>query len=132
MIRRQRPRYVVVADLVKVALVLAFAAYALHILTAGHDDITGQPLPTPTVQAPEPSKAERMAADKDRCWQGGDDPLAELPGHAVVRFTNGPRLGEVVYTANPELVEAAFNEALTIAGYGDTLSQLIDPVALCI
>lgn len=133
---RQRPPYVKAAELVKVAAGLLLAAYLVHLLTAGPQAIIKPMPPTPATTAPtadlEPTRAERLAADKTHCWQEGDEPLAPLPGHAVVRFTNGPRLGETVYTADPELVGAAFDEALTLAGYADKLSQLIDPVALCV
>lgn len=75
-----------------------------------------------------PAPVTPLQAHRGQCWTGDESPLAELPGAAVVRYA---ATGRVAYTRNPADVDAAFNEALASAGYGDTMSARLDPIALC-
>lgn len=40
--------------------------------------------------------------------------------------------GDVIYTTRHGMVDEAFAEALADAGYGDRVSDRLDPVALCV
>ena len=69
-----------------------------------------------------------LSQHKDDCWSMNDQPKADLPGGAIIQFTNG----RTIYTQKHILVDAAFNEALAAIGYGDITSDEFDVIALCI
>lgn len=129
-----------ITSLLKLVAILAVAAYMVHVLTAGHDNITNT---TPNAgrevmdirEPAENSPAAVMSQKKvqKQCWTKDEAPKAELPGAAVVQFKSG--YTEYVTNDTPrgfKLVDAAFNEALAAIGYGDKTSDKIDVIALCI
>lgn len=65
----------------------------------------------------------------EQCWTEKDEPLADLPGHAIVQFDSG----KTIYTGKHALVDAAFNEALAAIGYADHRDNLpfSNVIALC-
>jgi hypothetical protein len=111
------PRLVQVLKWVAVFLTCYYLA---HIMTAGADEIVAGP---PRTDLDVPAAGSELLAEHDAdCWQGGDEPLAELPGAAIVRFPSG----EVVYTQQHDLVDRAFTEVL---GHDD---RRLDTIALCL
>lgn len=129
-----------IVSLLKLVAVLAIAAYMVHVLTAGQDNIINS---TPNqgrevmdIREAAPHSPDAVMSQKKvqkECWTKDEDPKAELPGAAVVQFKSG--YTEYVTNDTPKgwkLVDAAFNEALANIGFGDKVSDLIDPIALCI
>lgn len=129
-----------ITSLLKLVAILAVAAYMVHVLTAGQDNITNT---TPNagrevMDIREPAKNSPSAVMSQKkvqkqCWTMDEAPKAELPGAAVVQFKSG--YTEYVTNETPrgfKLVDAAFNEALAAVGYGDVVSEKIDVIALCI
>lgn len=51
----------------------------IHWLTAGHDDIIGQPI------LEQPVKTEL----REGCWRSGDTPQASIPGHVIWQHPDG-------------------------------------------
>lgn len=89
----------------------------------------GAEFTSPPARPEAPSEAERLLIEHaDECWQGHEAALAELPSAAIVRFTDG----RVAYVTRPVLVDEAFAEVLSGIGYGDRVSDRLDPVALCL
>lgn len=85
---------------------------------------------TPVTETPD----YVLAKHKNTCWTSDQSPKADLPGAAIVQFTDTYR---TVYVENTtprgfKLVDAAFNEALAAVGYGDVTSDKIDVIALCV
>lgn len=119
--------------LVKGLALVAISFLAVHWLVGGQGIITATPgeLPSQTQvdRAPTQSLAEKVLEQhKDECWTGSQQPKADLPGAAIVQFSNGM----VQYTTVHWKVDAAFNEALANIGFGDKVSKKLDPIALCI
>lgn len=127
------------SNTIKLALGLALGALFVHWFTGGQSYIVTQPqLPTPGQEAlvdralVKGSPGYVLDQHRDDCWTMEQAPKAELPGAAIIQFTDG----HTVYVKNTtprgfKLVDAAFNEALAIAGFGDKYSERIDVVALC-
>lgn len=130
------------AKLITVAKMCAMVAVGflmVHWLTGGQQEIIdGTYDPNRDAQVMdirEPAKgspAAVMAKHKDHCWTSKQEPLADLPGAAVVQFNSG----KTIYVTNDtprgfKLVDAAFNEALAAVGYGDVTSDEIEVIALC-
>lgn len=93
-------------------------------LAAGADDIATPPPVNDTPFAPGTVLHEHDS----ECWRAGERPLAEIPGSAIVQF----RDGTTVRTYRHDLVDEAFAEALAESGYGDRVSDRIDPIAMCL
>lgn len=62
------------------------------------------------------------AAHEDECWQGGDEPLAVLPGAAVIHWSEG----DTEYVTSRSLVSLAFDAVL-----GERSTRRFDVIGLC-
>lgn len=63
------------------------------------------------------------AAHQDECWQGGDEPLAVLPGAAVIHWNEGG----TQYVTDQRLVSLAFDAVL-----GERVAPRFDVIGLCV
>jgi len=109
-----------------IALLLVHILYNLpnqDIVTAipNNGEVTGR--------APVKDSPEYLLKQYDSvCWTEHEQPLAQLPGAAIVQYTNG----HTVYTRDHDLVDAAFSESLHGLGFNkEPVSDRIDPIALC-
>lgn len=114
---------------------IAVAFILTHWLSAGQDNIIDGMGPKPSqdqiMQGRENapgSPAYVLEQHKDDCWTGDQKPKADLPGAAIVQWEKN---GMVQYTTVHWKVSAAFDEALARIGYGDKMSNKLDPIALC-
>lgn len=108
--------------------VLMYGVVSLLVRTGIVPQVAVMPEPNrPTQDLKIEAPVSLLEKHRAECWTGSEKPKAELPGAAIVQFKDG----RVVYTNKHALVDAAFNEVLASVGYGDKISDLIDPIALC-